>query len=563
MNKKKTIYLYNTLTLVLFTLFFTTFFSPKLVLSDAPFSETKTESSIEPLYSFTNSIEYFEISKNGSMMVIKSSGNKTDNAYVYSATSSGTDLKLIFSPGYYLVGKQELYFSAKKQLPSISSSGRYICMGVQCNNPNATRKVDYVFFYDSLTKKSTFFPLRILVPGTNQAFVSESLHNVPSVDIGSNEEQIVVQIETVYQENSKTWLHTAIIVMDKNGANQTLAVGPKEFSRIQKEFVFKNHIHSPHLPRFASNNTIAFFAQLFENQSPVDKKGEIFTMNLDTNFVQQITSSRRFDPKPEEFGPFVLNMYGTKIFYKNKMDERVTVFSISITGSENREIIPISTEDPFCISGDGNRIFYVDTKNQNSLVYYDISRKDTCFIIDKTETGKPFRQTIYRNINKTVFPLVSRIGFEGSSIPYLIHNNVLARLHLIQSSQTSRNIRTVFQKNRSTVFINDQAVSISSPPYIENNRMMIPLSIVANYFGMQYFPDLTKGIIQIQYNGNYYKFVINNNDYLLNGLQKPLPGPIVLHHNEPFFLASSVEALFSFSIQWDSQTETLIIKRGL
>jgi hypothetical protein len=134
-------------------------------------------------------------------------------------------------------------------------------------------------------------------------------------------------------------------------------------------------------------------------------------------------------------------------------------------------------------------------------------------------------------------------------------------LDTLQQITSSRKVSTVFEKNRSVIFVNKQPVSVFSSPYIQNNRIMIPLSIITKYYGMQYFPNLTRGILQITYNSNYYTFYTGSSTYIQNGIEKTLPQPIEISRNEPFIPGGSMPSVFSFQIQWDAKTYSLQVNR--
>lgn len=529
--------------------------------STIDWKEMKIETRLNPLYSFTNEISYHETSKNGQKIVIRSTGLQSGNTYIHVASADGTNLIEVFSPGTYKIGDQWISLTAEDQYPSISGDGRYVCMGVHSNETTATKKTDYVFVFDSLTQKMDIFSLRILVPGTNQTVFAPALHKVPNIDIDASGELITAQVEIGYFTSSESWIQTAIFIMNRNGSNQKVIVGPKEFSRTKKSFIFDSHVHSPHMPRFSSHNRIVFFAQLFENQSPYEQKGELYSFDLQTGFLNQLTSSRRFDPKPEEQGPFILNMYGTKIFFKMMVHGVSTLTLIATDGSGLTHIVPLEKESPFCISGDGNKIFYLDQQNQGSLVSISFLTNEKYFIIDKTSSGEPLRNFIYHSLDSSSFPRISCTNFTGSTLFYTVSTHSLVRLDTLQQTASSRKVNAVFEKDRSVIFVNKQPVSVFTSPYIQSNRIMIPLSIITKYYGMQYFPNLTRGILQITYNSNYYTFYTGSSTFIQNGVEKTLPQPIDISHNEPFIPGGSMPSVFSFQIQWDAKTYSLQVIR--
>jgi hypothetical protein len=90
---------------------------------------------------------------------------------------------------------------------------------------------------------------------------------------------------------------------------------------------------------------------------------------------------------------------------------------------------------------------------------------------------------------------------------------------------------------------------------------MVPISILTKYYGMQYYPNLTKGILEIRYNGNFYKFYINQPFFYINGIKKDLDFPVELYKNEPFFPGGYIPSVFSFSINWNSKEQILVVAR--
>ncbi|MCK5849189.1 MAG: hypothetical protein KAH01_08350 [Caldisericia bacterium] len=526
-------------------------------------TETKMEYSLDTLYSFTNSIIYFETSTNSEKMVITSKGIKTGSTYIHVADSNGSNLLQVFSPGYEMIGKNLRYFSAKTQLPTLSGNGRYVCMGLNGTDANSSKKTDSILVFDTYTKRKQIFPIRILVPGTNQAVFYPVINQTPNICMSYNGDIILAQIVVAYEENKRTWAETALISMERNGANQKLIIGPSEFSRQSHSFVFKKKVHSPHQPRLTENNKLVFFGQLFENNSPFDLKGELFQCEINGDFVKQLTSSRRFDKKPEEFGPFVLNMYGTKAFFKTFSNNQCYLSSISISGSIITNHFPMDKNTRFCISGDGNRVFYIDEKSNNSLIFKEFKNDtiETCFVIDKTQTGNPQNETVFNSLTNQSFTAVSKTDFTGKDLLYMVNSNCLTRLTTVKDTLSPRSVKSLFQNNRSVVMINEKPVSVSASPYIKNNRIMIPMSILTKYYGMQYYPNLTRGILEVRYNGNFYRFYINQNFFFVNGVKNVFNFPIELYKNEPFFPGGYISSVFSFSIKWNSKEQILAISR--
>jgi len=536
-------------------------FAALAIEESSTWAEMKIESQLSPLYSFTNKITYFEASKNGKKIVIRSTGKKSGHTFIHVVEAGGINLEEVFSPGIYTVGKKNILFTAADQYPSISGDGRFVCMGVQSNDNTAAKKTDYILVFDTLTKKQDFFPLRILIPGTNQVIFAPPLHQVPNIDIDSSGEYIVAQVEIGYLTDTSFHKQTAILLMNRNGSNQRVLVGPKEFSRTRQSFIYDSTIHSAHLPRFSSNNTIVFYAQLFENSSPYDLKGELFSLDLSTGFLNQLTSSRRFDPKPEECGPFVLNMYGTKIFFKMLVNGVSMLSSIASNGTGLTHIIPLQQESPFCVSGDGTKVFFIDEANKDSLVYISLPTSEKYFVLDKTVTGEPIRDYIYHSLDNASFPPVSHTTFTGSTIFYTVSSHTFVRLDLLHNTSSPRRVVSIFEKNRSVIMVNEKPVSVFSSPYIKNNRIMIPLSIITKYYGMQYYPNLTRGILQVTYNANYYIFYTGSATYIKNGTKHTLPQPIEIQRNEPFFPGGALPNVFSFTVQWDAIAESLSVSR--
>jgi hypothetical protein len=56
--------------------------------------------------------------------------------------------------------------------------------------------------------------------------------------------------------------------------------------------------------------------------------------------------------------------------------------------------IPIDKTSNFALSGDGRRLFYIDSKHKDSLVYFDISREIVTLVIDKSWSGIPYSYPI-------------------------------------------------------------------------------------------------------------------------------------------------------------------------
>ncbi len=531
---------------------------------DQAHTSYKTYAEITPYYSSTDPIIYQTVSANGEKLLLCMKGRQSGQPITYIAQANGTRLTEIFSAGYYKTSGHDIYFAPLNIPPAISGNGEIVLLGVRAVL-DINRRNDFVMSYNSKTQRRVFFQLRLLIPGTNYVKLPETgfEHNIFSMNFEGT--QMVCQIETGLQTSECHSYDTALLISSIEGSNQRILVGPEDFSNINCSFRWKDYPKSPHQPQMTHDGSrVVFYGQVFGTRNPYDKNGELFVINFNKSNLRQLTFLRREERKLESLGPFVLNYYGSRIYFKYQFQHQFYISSIALEGGRIQTHTAIDPETPFAISGDGRRLFYVDKKRNHSLVYYDISREIDVLVIDKTWSGTPYRYGLLNNMTIEALMSSSMITFNGNQLFLLFYtelNSWIFNVRIDSSLQTLQKNRMVFEINRPIVIINDRRVSLSVPAYLKDSRAMIPIEIFTEYFGYRLISNTIKTQFNLMLNGNLLTLTPGKSIGIWNGASIPIYPPMEIKQGVWFIPASILRDYLGLSLHWDNAQQSLEIAR--
>jgi hypothetical protein len=523
----------------------------------------KTYSDIDILYSFSNQIKYIAVSQNNEKMISLVKENYTNKYILYIANSNGTGIKEIFHPGIFNVDLEEKYLEIGNNLPVISGDGTKLAIGLVPSN-DLNYKSDYIMTYDIKSGRYNFFSLRILIPGTTYSKFSNIDAVLPKYSMDYSGSKIVCQIEVGLKTSYCESFDTAIIILNFDGSNQKILAGPNQFNRNNCSFEWFNYPKSPHYPLITYNgDKVIFFGQIFMTNNPYEKNGEIFVINSNGSNLKQLTFSKRFDKKIESIGFFNLNYYGSRIYFKSFIDNIYYISSISIDGGNIQSHMKINESDYFFISGDGRKIFFIDSELENSLVYYDIMNERKNIIIDFTWSGKPNNYLNLENVRKDNIYSANLSNFTGNNyfIKTNFKNNFWIFLIRIDDSINSLRETTVEMKiNKTTASINDKLVSLEAAPYIKNKRTMIPLRLIGDAFGANTSWNASRLEITLKINGNTIQLYTNKNYIYINGKKETIEISPEIKYNRLFVPIKVVSSYLGLLTIWNKD-QTITIQR--
>lgn len=513
-----------------------------------------------PLYSFTDPIEYYALSKNNEKLVIQVNSKQTQLKKLYITNSNGTGLTEVFSDGNSSLKQFGFYLEMKHLKPVISGNGEVVIQGV-IPTQAVDKKSDYLLIYYPKTKRSTLVSLKILYPGCSVARFSQGSSSVPYT-INFNGTKVIACVEMGSNNGQCDVFDSMIVSMNADGSNQSLVYGPSDFSPVSCRFTWKNYPTSPRNPIISYNGEkIFFYASMSENTGSGSNNGDIFVINTDGANVRQLTFSKRLDPKPEQAGPFLLNYYGSRLYYQVKENDRFSVMSIGLDGSLPEKYFSFPEPLIFTISTDGKKIFFSHPEKNQSLVYFDLTTQRIVTLLDLT---KPKEQTNYGLLAKFSFDdlvWTNTSDFSGNSLTLCLDREWIVKCSLSNALVKPLRMEVLFQVNYPVVSVNYQLISLSASPYIKNNRIMIPSSVFFQSFGFPYQWHTKEQVLEARQYGNVYQIHPAKKLLLINGKTVKTGLSSEMMNNQIFIPGYWAKDYFGLSIRWDSKQQILAITR--
>lgn len=524
----------------------------------------KAYAEVSPYYSSSEPIIYQTQSSNGEQLLFCIQGTKQNHIAVFLAQSNGTRLARIFTSAYYSIGNEEVYFTPIKSPPAISGNGEFVVMGVKASL-DINRRNDWLMVYNTKTQRRLFVPLRLLISGTNYAKLPETNFEQAILSMDFEGKRLVCQIETGLDTPSCKSYDTALLLSSTDGSNQQILLGPEDFSRTTCSFRWKDYPKSPHQPMMTHNGErVVFYGQVFGAQDPYDKNGELFVINTNKTNLRQLSYLRREETKLEALGPFSLNYYGSRVFFKQQLQDQYFLSSISTDGGIIQHHTPIDKTSNFALSGDGRRLFYIDSKQNESLVYFDISREIVTLVIDKSWSGSPFSYPILDQMDTSSLGKSSITAFDGKKLFIIVpsgSNSWLCSINIDPSILTPQKTIMSFDINKTVFVVNDRRISLDTPAYIKNQRVMLPLDLISEHFGYKLYISPDQNQAQVRLNGNILILNKNKTSGLWNNKSIPVQPAMEIKGRSLFFPASLLRDQMGLKLVWDSKLQSLQILR--
>ncbi len=525
----------------------------------------KVYSELTTLYSFTDSIEYLTLSQNGEKIVFLTKSKKNQNYSVYIASSNGMGIKEVFSSGKYKVGSEEIYLEPVQTLPYISGDGSKIILGL-CASKSISIKNDYFLVYDVKSGKREFIPLRILIKGSEYIrFPRANLNHYPFYSTDYNAKKIVSQVEIGVEGPLCNVYDSAIVIMNIDGTNQKTLIGPTAFVSKECSFMWSDYPKSPHYPSLSyDGKKVVFYGKVFMSEDPIDRTGELFVINSDGSNLRQLTSSKRFDRKIESLGQYLLNYYGSRIYFKSFNNGSIMLSSISIDGGEIQNHLEIPENSPFFISGDGRKIFFISEKLSKSLVYYDIMKETTNLVLDYTFSGKPNNYGTLNSLDIKNLATTNLTNFSGN---YLLIKNSVAQndwvysISIDEKLSSDQELALELKVNNPTAKVGERLISLDVAPYIKNGRVMVPAKLIGDIFSAKVVWYDRSQSCYIRYNGNLLIFYLKKDYVWFNGENKKMEVTPEIKSGRIFVPIKTLSEYMNLKLDWNGKSQTLRIER--
>jgi len=516
---------------------------------------------ITPLYSFTNVLDYVAISQKGDTILFRTRGKRSGISNIYIANSAGFGIKQVFSPGNFKIGLNEIYLDNIDLNPIISGNGNKVAIGLRAPR-EVEKKTDYMLVYDIQKQSYSIFPLRILVAGCNYARLPtfKNSRSIYSMDFEGN--KIVIQVEYGFQSVHCSQYDTGLTLMNTDGSNQQNLIGPDEFIQSNCSFYWKNYPKSPHQPSLSFNGEkVIFYGQAFEVKDPYERNGELFVINSDRGNLRQLTFSKRFDQKPEKLGDYKLNYYGSRIFFKQSLNNINYVASVGLDGNISQMHFQASPDLNFIVSGDGRKIYFIDPLLSNSLVYFDLAKESKIIVIDRTWSGINNNYGFLLNCDNESLYSSNLTNFDGNFLILPLKNEWVYALKLESNLITPQNLILELKIGSVTAKIGIQWITLSSAPYIKEGRIMVPAKLLAETFGIKYVWSPKDQSLQFKLNGNNLTVFVGKKYHNFNGKRINSAYAPEINSNQVYIPAKWANDYFNLTLVWTSTNQKLLIKR--
>jgi len=513
-----------------------------------------------PLYSFTDKIEFYTLSRNNETIAIQTESKQTSGKKLYITHANGTGLADIFTDGEWSYRKYGVFLEMKSLHPLLSGNGEVLIQGVIPTH-QVEKKSDYFFIYFIKTKKSLLVSLKVLFPGCSIARFQKNNNETPySVDF--NGKKIIASLEMGTSNEQCQVFDSVITSMNIDGSNQTVVYGPTDFSSTQCRFTWKSYPKSPrHAVTSYSGDKIFFFGSIYESDSVNDKNGEIFVMNADGSNIRQLTFSKKLEPKPEQAGPFITNYYGSRLYYQIMNHDRYDLLSIGMDGSLPEKYFSFPQPIIFSISTDGKRIFFSHPEKKNSLVFFDVVTQRIVTLLDFTKPSDQTRYGILANLSPDDWAWTNTSDFTGTVFLFCIDQEWIIRGNINSAYIRPTDVNVVFQVGFPVATINHQRISLSATPYLKNNRIMIPASTFFQAFGFPYKWYTKEQVLECKQDGNIYQINPAKSSLHINGkLIKTFQGA-EFNKNQVFIPGYWARDYFLLRISWDNKLQILLISK--
>lgn len=119
-----------------------------------------------------------------------------------------------------------------------------------------------------------------------------------------------------------------------------------------------------------------------------------------------------------------------------------------------------------------------------------------------------------------------------------------------------------FDINKTVFVVNDRRISLDTPAYIKNQRVMLPLDLISEHFGYKLYISPDQNQAQVRLNGNILILNKNKTSGLWNNKSIPVQPAMEIKGRSLFFPASLLRDQMGLKLVWDSKLQSLQILRS-
>lgn len=118
----------------------------------------------------------------------------------------------------------------------------------------------------------------------------------------------------------------------------------------------------------------------------------------------------------------------------------------------------------------------------------------------------------------------------------------------------------IMQIGSSRVLVNGKVFEVNPPPFIRNNRTVVPLGFIAEGFGAEVNYDTAAKGISIHFRDYAIAMQIGNHTMMVNGKSLTLDVPPFTFQNRSVVPLRAVSEAFGAEVKWDAKVQTIDIK---
>lgn len=109
------------------------------------------------------------------------------------------------------------------------------------------------------------------------------------------------------------------------------------------------------------------------------------------------------------------------------------------------------------------------------------------------------------------------------------------------------------------VFIHSAEQTVEQPPVIENDRTLVPIKVIAEYYGFDVDWNEQTREVTLKNSENTVKLTIDSNSYSVNGEEKQLDSPAVIRNGRTILPIRAVAEGMGKQVSWDNEKKIILI----
>lgn len=109
------------------------------------------------------------------------------------------------------------------------------------------------------------------------------------------------------------------------------------------------------------------------------------------------------------------------------------------------------------------------------------------------------------------------------------------------------------------VFIHSAEQTVEQPPVIENDRTLVPIRVIAEYYGFDVDWNEQTREVTLKNSENTVKLTIDSNSYSVNGEEKQLDSPAVIRNGRTILPIRAVAEGMGKQVSWDNEKKIILI----